>query len=526
MLNERKITTFALGYTVQNRYFYKSQHVRLRGRLYCGIQKLPLDFFMKGLKLFALLLLTGIAQSAFAKDGYKIQVSIKGTGDSMIYLAHYYGKPLPTIYKTDSARIDKKGFAILQSKEKTLGGIYMLLLSDKKTYTEFLLNNGDDFSMSFDVARLPDDVRFKNSPENENFKEYISFLKGFSERQQNLNNDMTAAKTAADSTRVRDKMVAASRELINYRRGYARQHPNSLLAAIFGALEVPQVPEGDHLLADGTPDSLFSYHYYKQHFWDGFNFKDDRLIHTPIYDQKLEEYMNKLVYPVEDSVIKESDILLAKTKGQPELFKYTLWWLTRNAETSKIMGMDRVFVYLVENYFMKGDAYWLDNEALGKYYDRAAKIAPNLIGRVAAEIKMTGLDNKEHALSDLKSKYTVVVFWDPTCGHCQKEIPALDSLYKAALKKRGVQIYAVRTEGDEKLWKEFIEKHDLKDWVNVYDPEHTSNYRSMYDVYSTPVIYLLDEKKIIRGKRIDHTSLLDVIDMLERKQKDGNKQKS
>jgi hypothetical protein len=53
------------------------------------------------------------------------------------------------------------------------------------------------------------------------------------------------------------------------------------------------------------------------------------------------------------------------------------------------MGMDEVFVYMVENYYMKGDAYWLDNDGLQKYYDRAAKIAPNLIGNLAPEIKMT-----------------------------------------------------------------------------------------------------------------------------------------
>ncbi|HTM67173.1 MAG TPA: hypothetical protein VL093_12675 [Flavipsychrobacter sp.] len=48
----------------------------------------------------------------------------------------------------------------------------------------------------------------------------------------------------------------------------------------------------------------------------------------------------------------------------------------------------------------------------------------------------------------------------------------------------------------------------------------------MYDVYSTPVIYLLDEKKIIRGKRLDHTNIMDVINMLEKKQANSSKLKS
>jgi hypothetical protein len=38
-------------------------------------------------------------------------------------------------------------------------------------------------------------------------------------------------------------------------------------------------------------------------------------------------------------------------------------------------------------------------------------------------------------------------------------------------------------------------------------------------VYTTPVIYLLDENKIIRGKRIDHTTIAQVIEMNERREK-------
>eukprot|EP01030_Chromulinospumella_sphaerica_P014279 gene14279-14072_t len=46
------------------------------------------------------------------------------------------------------------------------------------------------------------------------------------------------------------------------------------------------------------------------------------------------------------------------------MFHYTLWWITRYVENSKVMGMDEVFVYLVENYYMKGDAFWLKSDEL------------------------------------------------------------------------------------------------------------------------------------------------------------------
>jgi thiol-disulfide isomerase/thioredoxin len=126
----------------------------------------------------------------------------------------------------------------------------------------------------------------------------------------------------------------------------------------------------------------------------------------------------------------------------------------------------------------------------------------------------------KYSLSGVKAKYTLLIFWDPTCGHCTKEIPAVDSVLKSALKNKDIKVFAVKTEGPENKWTEFIEKNSLKKWLHVYDPERKSNYRSTYDVYSTPVIYVLDEKKIIKAKRIDHTNLVSVFEMLEAKEKD------
>lgn len=461
------------------------------------------------------------AALAVPKNGYRIQLKFTDVTDSVAYLAYYYGKPLPTIYKADSVRLDKNGVGVLKSDQETLGGIYMILLSDKKTYFEFLLNNGDDISVTATAAKLPEGLVFKNSPENIGFHGYVHFLQDFSQEQQKLQAAFAAAKTASDSEAVRQKIAESGKKLTGYRKDYVSKNPGTLLSKIFNALETPQVPEGKHLLPDGRVDSMFAYNYYKDHYWDKFDFTDDRLIHTPIYDAKLDEYFNKLVIPYPDSINKEGDLLLAKTRGRKELFKYTLFWVTRNAETSKIMGMDQSFVHFVENYFMKGDAYWLDNEALAKYTDRASKIAPNVIGNLAPEIVMQDQNNKTVKLSDIKSKYTLLVFWSPDCGHCVTEMPKLDSTYRAVLKDKGVKVMAVRTEGTDEQWREFIKKNKLDDWVNANDPEHKSDYRSKYDVYSTPVIYLLDEKKIIRGKKLDHTNILSVIEMLERKEKNA-----
>ncbi len=478
---------------------------------------------MKKITLIAALLFMGMAQLSAANKSYHIRLKIPDANDTMVYLLHYYGKGRPTIFKLDSAWFDKSGNAEFKSDDDAfVGGIYIMLLSNRSADFEFLLNKGDDMSITLTKSKLPDGVKFKNSPENERFEEYIGFLKDYAAGQEKLKKELEKATTAADTTDIRNRSMAQAKKLTNYRREYMKKNPGTLLAGIFGAMEVPEIPEGTHYLEDGkTKDSTYAYRYYKSHFWDGFNFQDDRMIYTPLYDQKLEEYFGKLVLPFPDSVEHEADIILRKAKGTKDVFHYSLWWLTRYVENSKVMGMDEAFVYLVENYYMKGDAFWLKNDELSKYIDRAQKIAPNVIGNLAPEVKLPNVvTKKEESLLGMKAKYTLVVFYSPTCGHCQHELPELDSVYQEVLKAKGVKVFTVATEGEEKAITDFIKKNKLEGWTNTWNPDHTSDYHSKYDVYSTPTIYLLDEKKIIRGKRLDHSNLGGLIDMLERKAKD------
>src|ERR1043165_4401536 len=140
--------------------------------------------------------------------------------DSQVYLAHYYGKPLPTIYKLDSGKFDKNNVAVIESKNKLVGGIYILLLSDHKTFFEFLLDNGNEMNITATSSTLPDGLVFKGSPENERFVAYEHFLKTFGEGQQKLQSEIKKAKSKADTNALRDRAAAANKELVQYRTDY------------------------------------------------------------------------------------------------------------------------------------------------------------------------------------------------------------------------------------------------------------------------------------------------------------------
>lgn len=470
-------------------------------------------------KLLLIVLLFCFGFTVRAKEGYTIKVTFKqDIPDSIIYLAKYYAKPPPTIYKIDSAVVRDKRMAEFKSTDSVLGGIYMVLFEKNAKYAEIIMDNGLNTSVTIDAAKTPIGMTFTNSPENTHYAEYQVEAEQYGRQFQALNKSFESAQTAADSQRIREEYKTLQGKFNAMRRQYVDKYPKSFIANVFSAIETPEAPEGVHYLPDGkTVDSLYAFNYVRNHYWDKFDFSDNRLIHTPIYDGKLNDYFSNYVFPVPDSFKQQADSLLARARGAKELFKYTLHFLAGFSERSKIMGMDEVFVHLVENYYMKGDAYWLDSAQLEKYVDRAKKIAPNVLGNPAPELNLKDVYTLEDVtLNNFQSPYTLIIFWSPECGHCKKEVPMVDSVYTTALKSRGVKVLSVPTDGTLEEIRTFIKDNHLNNWKHAVEP-NASTYRAKYDVFSTPKIYLLDENKTIIGKGLDHSNIVQVIEFNEKK---------
>lgn len=437
-----------------------------------------------------------------AQQGHSISVTLKNYHNGKLYLGNYFGKQTFII---DSADINSGGTAVFQGKDTLPGGIYFILLPQKKKYFEMLVDHQQHFSIKADTADAFRHNKFSGSKDNDLFSAYNLFL---NDQQQRMD---SARRAGADSVTLQQIQVEIGKDVHIYRKTFLAQHPHTLLALIFRAMQDPEVPENK------TQDSAYAYRYFRAHYWDQIDFHDNRIVRTPILETRLHRYFTQLVPPVADSINQAADKILAKAKGNKEMFKYVLWWLTYNYETSPYMGMDAVFVHLVEKYYMTGQAYWLTKEQNQKIVDRASQIAPNLIGNIAPNLSLKTIDMKPVSLWSIKSKYTVLVFWDPTCGHCQIVVPELDSAYEKKWKNEGVTMVGVLAGGTKEQWKDFIQKNNLQDWMNVWDPDKKTNYRRLYDVYMTPVTYLLDDQKKIIAKKLDVKQIEDFLQHLQQK---------
>ena len=296
-----------------------------------------------------------------------------------------------------------------------------------------------------------------------------------------------------------------------------KQQPKSMLAMLLNAMKEPEIPIRKPLT---QKDSLTNYNYYKQHYWDGITFMDDRVIRTPFFMPRLERYYREVMVQVPDSIIKDIDYKLLLARTSPEMYKLLLNWLTDEYINPKYMGQDAIFVHLFEKYHVRGLTSWLNEKQMEIISRRAYMLMSNLIGEKAANLEMIDTSGKPTPLYAINADYTVIVFWDPTCGHCKVEIPKVDSLYRASWSKHDLKIYAVLTEDNRTEWIKYINENNLSDWIHVWQTKEMeqadyaaqkAGFRQLYDVTTTPRLYLLDKEKRIIAKNLNWQQLNDLL---------------
>ena len=186
----------------------------------------------------------------------------------------------------------------------------------------------------------------------------------------------------------------------------------------------------------------------------------------------------------------------------------------------------------------------MPQDKLDKLCERVNKQAPLILGKKAPYLCLTDTTEEKWVnFYDLPQEYVVIIFWDPHCGHCKKELPEIAKVYKEKMKALDIEVYCVAKAVDATLmkdWKAFIRENDL-DWVNVGLTEHvfeeakkdprkfipklttieSLNYAETYDVYATPKIFLVDGERKFRGKQLSADQIVDLVTQLKKRKTKG-----
>lgn len=462
----------------------------------------------------------GTAKPVIAK-GRNISITLTPLKNCKVYLGSYYGKAKVLV---DSAYLNEKSQGVFKGNSKLTGGIYFVVSPQLTIQFDLLMDKEQQFSITADTA-FKERAVIVGSKDNDLYKAYTFFINEKGPKKAQLENQYQSARTKEDSNRLVKEILKMGKEIKDYQDNLSRSNPQSLMAVLFNALKRPETPAIP--IVNGRADSTYPYRYVKEHYWDDVLFNDDRLLRTPFFEPKLDDYFKTLVSPEPDSVINEVRYILLSARTGKEIYPYLLTKFTNKYMNPEFMGQDKVFVYLFENFYAKGDTMLLNPASRKTITERAYSLLANQIGQAAPTLDLTDTSGTTQSLYSILSPFTVVVFWDPNCGHCKEEVPRIDSIYKAKWKKNGVAVYSVNIyENEIPAWKKFMREKNLsKDWVQAYETKEARttvekagkpNYRQLYDIFKTPTIYLLDKDKHIIAKQL---SLEQFDDLIEAKRK-------
>lgn len=493
-------------------------------------------------------------------QGYDLKFQLNGLTDSTVYLARYFFDQVPIV---DSSVHIKHGAIRFKGSTVLESGVYIVANQQRNSfYLQFIIDGNQKFTVTADVKDMSKTLKSDDAVNN-GYYSYIRYLNAKNAELYSVREKFKGRKDSAQM--VLKEHTRLDNEIKAYEKNYIDKNSSSFVSGML-KIKREHYPTAVPKASNGRPDSVYQYFYYRDHYFDEINFKDDRLLNTPFFAEKIKAYFDGIVPQQPDSVIKDFDNMMRRCTPGSTLFNTLIGHFTYQFETNKEMIFDqngksqsfeKVFVHLCENYIVNGKTGgYYDAETIVKIKERIA-ITKNLLpgSRLpefygidtanGAKVLKMGFDTartseaatelyRRHQstivqmlrpLTMIRAKYVVVVFWAADCGHCKTAVPLLSKEIRKLQTSVDVKVVAVQTK--EELyndWKKFIVENQLDNFYHLFDPIHINNLKEKFDITATPVIYLLDQDYRILAKKIEETAVADIIQRLEEIDKNRKKQ--
>ena len=445
---------------------------------------------MKRISIIPLLL---IPLLAVAKPGYKITLQVDGCKDSAVLMGYYMAQDR---YVIDTAYNNGRGKFVFKGDNELLPGLYFFT-NNTDRFVEFAVyHEKPNFTFRTDHRNWTTNMTVKGSRQNE-------VLFNYQRASDKYYQEMLAAKSSMDSADFAVSMQRITAGMDSLRLALYADHPDAMVAKMIHSTTVVE-DEVPTTHPDGTPLSQRErYDYLMAHYFDHMPLDDDFIIRTPkeIFYRHYTDYTDKYMRGLPpDEICPLLDTIIDRAEPAPEVYRWLINNLTEKYLQSNIMVYDEVYVHLVMRYFATGRATWLSPSTIDMNVERATKWERLLVGREAPELILFDTLRRAHSLHHMPGKYTLLLFWSPTCGHCREVIPALYEAFNQVADSLDMTAFAILTEPDEVTlgkWKKFLADHNMTNprWINMSGGEANVDWREVYDIETTPQVYLIGNKE-------------------------------
>jgi len=121
---------------------------------------------------------------------------------------------------------------------------------------------------------------------------------------------------------------------------------------------------------------------------------------------------------------------------------------------------------------------------------------PVAIGEPAPDFSVPAFPSGSLHLRDYRGQVVVLTFWATWCPPCVEETPSLEQ-FAERMRNRGVIVFSVSVDEDQKALQDFIQKNHVSFLVGR-NPDRSLAAR--YGTYLFPESYILDRRGLVAEK--------------------------
>lgn len=453
------------------------------------------------------------AKKGYDGKGYKLVLTIEGNTDSVMYMGNYYAGGT---YASDTARRDSKGRFVFERKDRRVfPGLYFFLNPAGRHVDFVIYHETPEFTFSTKDDDWTGNMKVKGSKENEIFFRF-----------HHITAEIYASIDSAEAKKSDDEAFKEYRKemmiMLDQRKTkLIEDNPNSFISLMMNATRDPEVPRvnenGDTLTRRQGME------YYMEHYFDHMRLDDDALVRTPeyVFKRRILDYLDRNLKGADaETLCHYIDNMMERARPSKEVFRWLVHTVTEKYLQSNVMSYDAVYVHMVKKYYASDENYWSSPSSIEMNMRRAEKWERLLLGKTAIDLVLKDDMGMIHQLHAQQHKYTLLIFWSPTCGHCKTIIPALYEKFLTYKDRCDIGAFAILSEPDDttvEKWRDFVKEHKMtdEDWINLNGGEANIDWHDVYDIETTPQIYLLDKDKVFLAKKLNADTFEYVIKALE-----------
>ncbi len=440
--------------------------------------------------------------NASAKEGYKVSLRIQdSTGTPILKTSLFKSSDFPdstlktatlTLLRWEedtligTATLSKKGEFIFSGKEPLAPGEY--LIKWNKQPVEFFVSDSNSYINEKLLLQGKKIIQIKGNEENEHFARFQTLINGGSKQFTSF----TSFRDHIDST---SDWISLIPEMQN------------TLLALF--LETRR----EYLMFDwNQPISVYAK-----------CLNDYRIKNTSFGKEELENFLGEFFVsmPGEYSMICIDRLIKQLNSESAAFIAYKIF---KYYQESPIMGYEEYACKIYEKYF-KSNALKIDDGPMFEMRTFYLLNKSSLIGMKAPELNMEDTYGKMQSLQEWTKirRYTILYFYTDDCITCKIETPKLIEFvnrYGTYEVDNPITVYAVYTDNNKEKWLKYIDeklqlhKYSHVHWINVWDPEIKTGFHLLYNVVSTPQMFLIGKDGKIIGRRLNTNALEELIGKL------------